>query len=227
MIKMCPGFNLTSNSEFAHSFVIGHELAHSIDPCTIAYAPINWRTAAMYPASQEQLPYKELVTCLRSKESAEARRSNQADHDVLANSPEDPAARKMTLSQQFCEHDEIRETFSDFMGLEASLCAVTALNPDILPSQRTEGVRNIGRYFCEGEASPSRKSVEDTSGSTHSRATERINRIMAIHPTVRSREWLDCGPAAPGRIYCGSSSQLSTPAVVTPISPPQPLKGTR
>ncbi len=86
--RYCNGYLLHNQSEFAMATTIAHELAHSIDPCWIAQGPSDYTFKYSAPTdierSENEFPFKNLIQCLRSKESVGAER--------LSNAPLMPAA---------------------------------------------------------------------------------------------------------------------------------------
>jgi hypothetical protein len=76
LFRFCNGFLIDKSSEFFIASVIGHELSHSIDPCNIQNGALpvfkfqNYISPAMFSKDFEaQYPFKNLISCLRSKES--------------------------------------------------------------------------------------------------------------------------------------------------------------
>jgi hypothetical protein len=66
----CNGYLLQSSSEFQIAFVIGHELAHAIDPCNIGKGPEDYRFQYSKTHDKTKLeseyPIPNLLSCLRS-----------------------------------------------------------------------------------------------------------------------------------------------------------------
>jgi hypothetical protein len=80
--RFCNGFLLQNKSLFSMVNTIAHELAHSIDPCNIAYGPSSYafkykhlgKSSADLEAAEDEYPLGGLIKCLRGSDSLTALR---------------------------------------------------------------------------------------------------------------------------------------------------------
>src|SRR5262249_12462577 len=74
-IYVCGGFGVGNLSEFRLAQAIGHELAHSIDPCNLASGPRDFSfhyKGKTLKEAQEEYPVHGLLKCLRGLRSVGA-----------------------------------------------------------------------------------------------------------------------------------------------------------
>ncbi len=209
--KFCSGFLLQSTSEFHIAMIIGHELAHSIDPCRITYGPsdmgFKYKSTNDLKKMEQEYPFKNVIACLRDPKSVEAKpiylpqkeqmnkynsRSNEGG--LVEMTPEKPS---------FCNNDQMTESFSDWMGAEV-LPSYIANNYKLTSDQARDGYANAFRVMCWGYPDTS----DNFNFAVHPAIGKRINKIILVNPAVRSQ--MGCTEKHPDNIYCNSDKVMTS-----------------
>ena len=211
-VKICDGLLFHSGSEFSLALILGHELAHAIDPCRLQQAGIirqQTTTAAPgrpsstsgvpqlksapAPASsllqvqERQSHWHHLINCLRTSSSIGAQNHREAGNTANA-------------ARGICGSDQINEAFSDWMGTEVMTHMIKSQYPTIAePSPGNiaiwkKGIANVFRPLCD-DRSPL--------GSLHPQTKERMNKIILANQSIRQQ--LGCAPD-PTFKYCSNSN---------------------
>lgn len=183
---ICKGLLGGDSSEFNIARVIGHELAHSIDPCGLSYGPAG--VALVYSTKQgpqkmdSEYPIQGLISCLRSEKSVQAVRIK------------DPKAKK-NEPPDFCENDQITESIADWFGDEVMVDYISANHPNLSTEQWQDGVANAFRPTCRTPTSEV---------SEHPETVQRINTILLVNPKVRQK--MGCLKPHSTSVYCDATN---------------------
>lgn len=217
VFKFCAGMGLNNSSEFQMAFIIAHELSHSIDPCTIEVGPsdftFKYPKGANQSESEGAFPIKNIIQCLRTKESIGALTDaqTQAKHSMTNNqyggytyqtSPAHGSAQAMDF-KSFCGLDQITESFSDWMAAEITPEYISSVHPKLSKDQLRLGYSNIWRGNCDTDALPAMP-------SPHPEKEARTNRIILVQPKIR--EQMGCSKELnSNQVYCDTNKSHSSP----------------
>ena len=218
IFKFCSGFLLQADSEFTIAWIIGHELAHSIDPCNINRAPANlgfsYSNEQDFKKMEREYPVPNVIDCLRGEDSVGARNSDVAARDDEHSASSGPLFRFRAAvvdnarNASFCHDDQIGESFSDWLGVEM-LPKYMEQHHKLTPDQFRTGYGNAMRLFCkiEGDAA-----AQSTFGmDVHPDPEKRINRILLTNPDVRRQ--MGCPPKHSKFKYCDTEAPAGPPKV--------------
>lgn len=190
-VKICRGFFGTNTSLYALYNTVAHEITHSIDPCALMLASTDHPQYQTLSERDARSPWAEVINCLRDERSTGARNLDAS------------------LEPSKCFKDQIGESIADFVATEVMgmLVEEGLLGPS--PSERTaetmeKGIANIWRYTCRAE--------HLGASDPHPSPRQRIERLTAVHPVIRSA--LGCGPLPKNRIYCGRGGASPMPASI-------------
>ena len=197
---VCPKLILSSLNDTQMSVIIGHEITHSIDTCSLGlavgktgkkiYPPAlsyNPKTKTDSPELLDKHPYGSVLKCLRQSKSAAAKTIpiEGPEWYFLSESKINP------VLYQLCQRDQINESFADWLGIEA---AVESLS---------EAQKNMSQTELEAEyaAVYSTKCNEVMAEKDpHPSLDRRANGILGVNPKVR--EILKCELPDKKDIYC-------------------------
>lgn len=218
-LTICPRLLLSATTDTQLTFVLGHELAHSIDPCFIGvpvgYATNNQQTPVIdYSPSQtmnyserlKQFPYASVIQCLRDKKSAFSK--------TAVFKPANPAGSYLSFFEQACAKDQIGESFSDWMAIESAA-------PLLEQSQKEKSPDELQKEYA---AVFSTKCKDIQPGfDPHPNVERRTNGVLGINPFVR--RILKCESPDTKNIYCKSPPPLTSANKGSEKVPAQGQKG--
>lgn len=177
----CNGLLLTSDSDFQISYVIAHELAHSLDPCQLPESlkgQFQYSNPSDVQKCEREYPFPGLIECLRSKESVQAIRKNSKD---------------VGMGKVFCnQSDQITEAFADWVGFEVVPRYISLRHSALSTLNVRTGYTNIFRNLCNNSHSGFDEHVE---------LSRKINFLLLTQPQIRRQMKCD-GPMPIGRIRC-------------------------
>lgn len=203
---VCKGFLSDNVSEFGMSMFIGHELAHSIDPCGLAAAPagvgITYTPSKPFAEKEKEYPINGLISCLRSEKSVSA-----AHRDLPANKAAESS--KESLSANMCEGDQIGEAIADWFGAEVMAAYIKKNHPNLTKTQWQNGVTNVFRTACSTPNQPG------AMWDDHPSIATRVNAGLLQNPIVR--EQMGCSPST-NKIYCDA---MNPDAMAQKTAPPK------
>jgi hypothetical protein len=220
--KLCSGLLIQSTSEFEIAQVIGHELSHSIDPCSLALGPTDlgfkYSQTQDLKKMEEEYPIKNVLHCLRDSRSIAAKNSSydqgsgscpmcsQTYGGVYGSKSPGPGGFNNNLNtnapgqppkkQTFCEGDQITESFADWMSYEI-LPQYIERNYKLTVDQYRNGYANARRLSC--------KITEEDGGymgDPHPSTEGRINKLLLVNPKIRVQ--MGCPEKHPENLYCDS-----------------------
>jgi hypothetical protein len=192
----CNGMLLRSQSEFQIVALMAHELDHSLDPCNIAKGPSEFQFKYSSPQnvtkSQEEFPFKNIISCLRSEKSVAAightagTTTSEQIREINASLPK--------MESVYCDKDQIGESFADWLSAEVLSEYMAKQHPDFSRNQMRIGYTNVWRSFCNLEK---HTNVYDA----HPSDDKRANKLMLVNPKIRQQ--MGC-PAKlePNSTYC-------------------------
>jgi hypothetical protein len=208
--QFCNGFLLMSNSEFMLAHVIAHELSHSFDPCWITKGPST--TAFTYPSldlktSEETYPFKDVISCLRTPESVEAKSAEDLMKSMQSSygggmGGSVPMGYGIGSAPQvvhpLCAGDQLGEALPDWIATEILPTYIADRFPNLTPSQRQIGYSNVWRSSCVPAGTPLNPM------DPHIETQHRVNRLLILNPLVRKQ--MGCPDVLPaGTRYCGET----------------------
>lgn len=234
-VRLCTSVLAMNTSEFAIASLLGHELAHVIDPCNMVDPHggiLNDITPASYLEVDNIFPLKGVLSCLRKDSSIWARTMdqledpNEADQvrgSAEGNDPDNTGKdRPPNFSQDACrEGDQISEALCDYLSAEI-LTKYISQNHQLTTQQYRDGFANAGATGCVGDikGSPKYASFE-----------RRVNGILLAHPEVREK--MGCKQEHSKYKYCpeGGQAQVVSESVKgegkPPARRPMPTRGPR
>ena len=214
--KYCSMLSVLNSSEFALASVMIHELAHSVDPCNIALGPSEaafqykespkpevpaiqtpvavaqyfQNLTAYNLAMESQNPYHNLIACLRSPNSVEAK---------VLKSPQgqDGAKKNKAEEMPFCKNDQITEAVSDWYTFEILPQIMSHRRPNLTKEQLKYGYMNAWRGICNADE------VRNPETDEHPSTRDRINKILLVQPQIRKD--LGC-QSRPSAKYCDGNA---------------------
>lgn len=225
--KFCSGYLQQSTSEFQIAQVIAHELSHSIDPCVISHGPLFKYKSNTLKEMEREYPIKNILSCLRGPKSVGAKNFFEIQNSQIDSS--DAVAEMAQVEHQpsqphFCHMDQIGESFCDWLAIEIVPDYIEK-NFSLTQAQYINGYANINRAICSDP-----KGQAHRQEGVHPDTFSRINRVILVHPKVRSQ--MGCNKSYQEGIYCDPKAP-SMPEVdrrVNPYSPvnsPDSKKGVR
>jgi hypothetical protein len=179
----CKGALLQSSSIFSIVFVLGHELSHSIDPCSIGLGPKAYRfnysgKHISRKQAEAEYPFGGLLQCLRSDQSVNAQSTD--DLFFLNRWFKSNSSMKYDSFDKFCSDDQIGESFADWMAAELLAKYVSKNLANLTTEQMRIGFGNSMRALCQD--SPHKKAWNDI--EAHPKTEDRINKILMANPNV-------------------------------------------
>lgn len=199
-VMICSQLLTRRQTDAALSFYLAHELAHSIDPCNLAKGagdilhnlPPVMKYERFKPDSFDLSthPYGDVLKCLREPDSGGAKvipSQNKPDNP-------DPAFENL------CAHDQINETFCDWMGTEVAAPMVSGLLQRESLAESNREQMGVLAFSC-GET--------DDDDDVHLPPAVRFDRIYLMHPTVRKS--LNCSAPPKGQKYCKPPLKAAKP----------------
>lgn len=199
--RFCNGYLLNNTSEFMIVKVIAHELSHSIDPGHVdqpkgvGFAYQQDETSKIEDL-EKQFPFKDVVGCLRSKESIGARTINTYRPQLKVN----PFAKK----------DQIGESFSDWMAAELLPEYMGKYHPKLTQNQLVTGYSNAFRTYC--------KTTRRESFDVHPNVMDRIDRLMMANTDIRKQ--VGCGESKSIHHCKVGDGFVGTPPDPLPVATP-------
>jgi hypothetical protein len=203
----CPRILLSAMNDAQLSFMIGHEMSHSIDPCRIAQtvgdsSKKKFPSLIRYPPTKDRAwldtssnPYGAQIKCLRQAGSAGAIKSPLTKDEVELFKQ----TGKDALNSQLCYKDQINESFADWMGIEA----MTEVLKDSLKGLSTS------QLLAQFASVYSTKCHDVEPGfDPHPLVERRANGILGVHPEVR--KMLKCPSGDSKNVYCAPPKATST-----------------
>jgi hypothetical protein len=201
--KYCAGFNNMSTSAFTISFIIAHELTHSIDPCGITIGPSDY--AFQYKGNltrgqaEKSFPIGQVISCLRNADSIGATSKGLSSSSTGSPSGSYPSnyatynsnygvygnygSTSLNPSDQpftnFCDNDQITESFADWMAMEIVPDYIEKNYGNLSLTQKRLGYSNIYRTLCQAD--------DRVYSGTHPTTELRANAIGLVHPKVRQQ----------------------------------------
>jgi hypothetical protein len=195
----CPRLLLSSMTDTQLSFMIGHEMSHSIDPCRAAetvgnpdkkkFMPVVKYSPAKDHASidLDNHPYGQQLKCLRGRQSAAAQKDAVTDEELqeLKRQKMDP------LTYELCAKDQINESFADWMGIEAAVESLRESQKGQSPSQLDAEYASVFSTKCNDV---------EPGFDVHPSVDRRANGILGVNPQVRNV--LKCQNKDTKNMYC-------------------------
>lgn len=205
--ELCNGYLFSFSSEFAMARAIGHELAHSIDPCIIDHGPadvgFHYSKKSDLKKKMEEYPIPNIIQCLRDERSVNAKSSQMLGNmqpmggGMMQNNPPEPP-QETTAPESFCggehSHDQINEAFCDWLSNEVTPLYIEK-NFKLTTEQYRIGYSNIFRTICSTQTRD-----ENSQPGTHPRTEDRIDRLILTNPKVRAH--MGCSKPHSEYIYC-------------------------
>jgi len=231
-IELCNGFLFTSSSEFTIANIIGHELAHAIDPCQIDYGPADMgfhysKNSDLFKKAQEY-PIPNIITCLRNEKSVEAKRSS-LEMTTFSNGtgvmvggtgippiPPPPVPKNENFCTQNQTKDQIGEAFCDWLAAEVTPQYIQN-NFKLTDEQYRIGYSNVWRSLCATEHESHGGEV-----GTHPKTEDRVDRILLQNPQMRAQ--MKCSKGHSEYIYCDPKNPPATTGTTEnkPVEKPIP-----
>lgn len=220
-IQLCEGLFNSSSSLFSIIGVLSHELAHSIDPCSISNSTPNSRilyTKTNQAEMDIEYPIKNIISCLRSYDSIAA-----GPFIVKSNT-------NLYINYSYCESDDLEyereeqigESFSDWAGLNILFEFMDQHEKAGHKLNWKNGIMNIFKPFCL--PAHERLHVSNDNLISHPATDNRINRLLLPHPVVQNK--LGCEAGQTQAKYCDPKTYVPikngyqyTGQVVTPMAP--------
>jgi len=216
-VTYCKGSLHYTDSLFAIVRTLAHELSHSIDPCYIQFY-LEKRKFKYSGTSQidmeREYPFKNIISCLRDKRSAEAKRLNPPS--PASNSyytPISGGAGVVPPSQppqagapqfDFCNiqnngvvtnGDQIGEVMCDWVAAEILPRYIEKYYTNLTTQDFRLGYLNSFRHWCYPQ-----KQRNNDEFTTHPSFEKRANSILLANPKIR--EQMGCSKDLPGTLYC-------------------------
>jgi hypothetical protein len=229
---MCRGYFNNSTSEFSLAHTIAHELAHSIDPCSLSLGQQDSRIHYPLQATQGEVektyPLSGVLGCLRSGNSVRAQQkwANPGKH------PETPFVTNV-MSFPFCNRsDQVTESVADWFAAEVLPTYISRHFPKLTPTQLQDGYSNVWRDDCSiPKGFPSYEYLNPPAPSSYSDIDEehpplavRVNRILLVNPEIRKQ--LGCTRPHSKNIYCSPASKYEDFEMKPPpLLPSRPIEG--
>lgn len=185
---LCRNLLNQTNSEFALTTVIAHEMSHAIDPCVLRFSTPdtfgNFITTDFYK-SESEFPYSNLTSCLRSANSIGA--VNLEASQAAPNSG--------PVHTSFCHNDQIGEATSDWFASEVLVDVIKQNHPNLTRDQWRNGMRNTFRLKCD------QSQVDHVDGfEPHAPVEARFNAIILANSSVRER--IGCARVPYNKVQC-------------------------
>lgn len=201
--RFCNGLSLRNTSLFSAAAVMGHEIAHSFDPCRIGLpAPMdekfkfeeNMKADNFFYKGverkdmEDRYPIPGLLKCLRSKESVAAKNFARGSD---------------ATEPYFCFSDQITESVADWFGAEAMVrFAKKHYSSGLSQEQRLNAMVSPLRNFgCESSFTDFSFGGEDV----HPRVEDRLDKIFFANPGVR--EFAGCPASKDTPPHCGGGTK--------------------
>ncbi len=197
------GFLFKSSSEFMMVYFVAHEIAHSMDPCNIGASKdfpfeYDYQSVLKVEDLEKQNPFSNVISCLRTEQSVGAKYRKYDDFLSFKKSMED--AGLPVGNNPFCIHDQITESFADWMAGEVLPEYVVRHFSALSQSQRLNGYANTTRLMC--------KAIAPQNGyDDHPDTQARLERILMANP--KSRELVGCGPPRNDLHYCSMGTNCT------------------
>lgn len=228
-ITFCPATLLKSNSDFFIYNILLHEIAHSLDACSLGLVPEGTTLNAFTPANnnQQQLITQfdsfsttpELTQCLRSNTSVNARVCGIDSYDfnftsgmrALVGSRRGATPDRLGVCNLADAQDQSKESISDWFSAELMPTLVQQAHPNLSSEQWRAGIANSVEIFC--------KTPEQYRGITASAQNDglacdahpadnlRIDGLILANPQIRTR--LSCSTPSSNN-YCAYGSSNSS-----------------
>ncbi len=185
---LCRNLLNQTNSEFALTTVIAHEMSHAIDPCVLRFS--NPETFGEFVTndfyrSEVDFPYSNLTSCLRSPSSIRA-----VNLEVSQAAPNSGPVRT-----SFCHNDQIGEASSDWFASEVLVDVIRQNYPNLTQDQWRNGMRNTFRLKCD------QSQVDHVDGfEPHAPVEARFNAIILANQSVRER--IGCANVNYNKVQC-------------------------
>ncbi len=185
---LCRNLLNQTNSEFALTTVIAHEMSHAIDPCILRLSNPDtfgeFVTNDFYK-SEAEFPYSKLTSCLRSSSSIRA--VNLEASQAAPNSG--------PVRTSFCHNDQIGEASSDWFASEVLVDVIRQNYPNLTQAQWRNGMRNTFRLKCD------QSQVDQVDGfEPHAPVDARFNAIILANQSVRER--IGCQKVPYNKVQC-------------------------
>lgn len=193
--RLCNGLMFSGNSEFHIAYSIAHELAHSIDPCAIQAATSERKISFDrndLAKAEAQYPISNLLRCLRSNETAAAKRDNSIKFKAqVMRDNQNQKARPV-----FCLGDQIREAMAEWFASEVSSRYTYSVVKQLSTTDATNALLNTWRPRCRNDSG-----VDETKAfSSHLPTRTVVNKVFLANPQVR--QLLGCSNGKSEIGYC-------------------------
>lgn len=201
---LCRNLLNQTNSEFALTTVIAHEMSHAIDPCILRYSNPEifgeFVTNDFY-RSETEFPYSNLTSCLRSSSSIRA-----VNLEVSQAPPNSGPVRT-----SFCHNDQIGEASSDWFASEVLVDVISQNYPNLTQDQWRNGMRNTFRLKCD------QSQVDHVDGfEPHAPVEARFNAIILANQSVRKK--IGCTKVSYNKVQCSIDTPKGAASTSGPVS---------
>lgn len=188
-VSFCFGFMKKNPSEYALVQALAHEMAHSIDPCSLK-TPVGLNPPVV---SSSVLPYS-TIECLISDDAIGFGRLASKK----SNLPE-PAVRP-----DICDGLRPKEGFCDYIASEVLASLLRTRWSEYNQEQKINGLSNIFGRHC------SAKDIANV-GPFRTPINSRSRTEWILLSNQRIRRALGCNPSQGPKKYCGKESPGSSP----------------
>ncbi len=224
-VHVCDSLTYLNKSDFQAASIIAHEIFHSVDPCNVVIGPSKFSFRYSDPQNRDksdsEYPLKGLISCLRSKESVEAKHLGTPSQSEVENS----------IVPIYCDKgnsdpDEITETVPDWIASEVLPEYIEENFKDLTPEDFRSGYASAYRAMCPFLLEEKLKKKTDEwmleagvqpqpePKDEHPMTEKRINRLFLVNPKVRRQ--MGCPPHLTGVTYCKlSTATKNSPATLS------------
>lgn len=192
---LCRNLLNQVNSEFALVTIIAHELAHSMDSCSLRilrpdiFGP---HQVSDLKKGDAESPFSELINCLRSSRSVQAKNRN-----LIALEQKKVSENQTTFN--YCDgSDQIDEATADWFASEIITDIISKSHPQLTQNQWRDGFRNTFRAKCD-------QKQEAAEFEEHPALRNRFNANVLANSAVRKK--MGCGPYHP-KVQCSFTGQV-------------------
>ncbi|HEX4925982.1 MAG TPA: hypothetical protein VFV50_17955 [Bdellovibrionales bacterium] len=183
-VYFCRGVSRLGNSEYHLAYLIAREMAHFVGPCGVTRGKnvplFKYSQPNKAESSEQEFPFKGVLTCLRGRTSAYAQRGLGLSRE----------------SAVLCDKsDQISETFADWLAAEVMSDYIPKYFDKHSKQEKKSGVISLMRSQC---TPGTRQELADRIP-----VEERFNRILLSNPDIRTAlgckvKPLDIAYCAPG-----------------------------
>lgn len=196
VFAFCPRAFLADMTDTQIAFIIGHELAHSIDPCHAAL-PVGKRSAlnhqpfidynsnskSSYEARIAQYPFHNQLNCLRQPASSNS--------PVPTTNVELNEMSNTQFYDHLCDADPINEVFCDWIGTQVATMILEKIHAAKSKSQIQSEYASVFTTKCKEQRRPT---------DTHPPVERRANGIIGSNPDVRKS--MGCSIVDGKNVHC-------------------------